>query len=89
MCSVGLETVGHIGASCSALAPIDYTDRHNEVGFIIHWDVCHHFGVSVESRCYRHHADRLVETDDITMMWDITIPTARRIKANRPDMSQK
>ena len=33
---------------------------------------------------YGHHPDRFVEMDDITMMWDITIPTAKRIKANRP-----
>ena len=26
MCSVTLETVDHIGAGCSALAPMDYTD---------------------------------------------------------------
>ena len=86
MCSVGLETVDHIVAGCSALAPTDYTDRHNQVASIIHWDVCRHFGVPVESRWYRHHPDRLVETDDITMMWDTTIPTARKIKANRPDI---
>ena len=30
-------------------------------------------------------SDRLVETNDITMMWDTTIPTARKIKANRPN----
>ena len=86
MCSVGLETVDHIVAGCSALAPTDYTDRHNQVASIIHWDVCRHFGVPVESRWYRHHPDRLVEMDDITMMWDTTIPTARKIKANRPDI---
>ena len=68
MCSVGLETVDHIVAGCSALAPTDYTDRHNQVASIIHWDVCRHFEVPVESRWYRHHPDRLVETDDITMM---------------------
>ena len=35
----------------------------------------------------RHHPDnRLVETDDITMMWDTIIPTAKKIKANRPDI---
>ena len=56
------------------------------MAFIIHWDVCRHFGVPVESRWYRHHPDRLVETDDVTMMWDTTIPTARKIKANRPDI---
>ena len=27
-----------------------------------------------------------METDDITMMWDTTIPTAKKIKANRPDI---
>ena len=30
--------------------------------------------------------DSLVETDDIVMMWDTTIPTAGKIKANRPDI---
>ena len=52
MCSVGLEIVDHIVAGCSALAPMDYTDRHNQVASVIHWDVCHHFGVPVESRWY-------------------------------------
>ena len=35
-CSVSLETVDHIVAGCSALAPIDYTDRHNQVASIVH-----------------------------------------------------
>ena len=86
ICCVGLKTVDHIVAGCIALALMDYTDRHNQVSSIIHWDVCRHFGVTVESRWYRHHSDRLVETDDITMMWDTTIPTAKKIKANRPDI---
>ena len=86
MCSVGLETVDHIGAGCSALAP------RTTLIDTIRWPpsftgmFCRHFGVPVESRWYRHHPDRLVETDDITMMWDTTIPTARKIKANRPDI---
>ena len=85
--STTIETVDHIVAGCSALAPTDYTDRHNQVASIIHCDVRRHFGVPVESRWYRHHPDRLVETDDIIMMWDTTISTARKIKANRPDIS--
>ena len=31
LCSVRLETVDHIVAGCSDLAPMDYTDRHNQV----------------------------------------------------------
>ena len=34
--SVGLQTVDHIVAGCSALALMDYTDRHNQVASIIH-----------------------------------------------------
>ena len=63
LCSVGMETVDHIVAS--ALAPMDYTDRNSQVASIIHWNVCRHFGVPVESRWYWHHPDRLEETDDI------------------------
>ena len=65
---------------------MDYTHQHNQVASIIHWDICCHFWISVESRWYRHHPDRLVETDDITMVWDTTILTARKIGANRPDI---
>ena len=72
VCSAGLETVDHVVAGCSAMAPMDYTDRH--------------FQVPVERRWYRHQPDRLVETDDIVVMWDTTIPTAGKIKANRPDI---
>ena len=86
LCSVGPETVDHIAAGCSALAPMDYTDRHNQVASIIHLNICHHFGVPVKSRWYQHHSDRLVEIDNITMMWDTTIPTARKISATRPDI---
>ena len=76
MSCVGLETVDHIVAGCSALAPTDYTDRHNQVASIIHWDICRRFGVPLESRWYRHHPDKHVETDEITMMWDTIILTA-------------
>ncbi len=86
LCSVGVETVDYIVAGCSALVPMDYTDRHNQVASIIHWGICRHFGVPVESRWYRHHPDRLVEMDNITMMWDTAIPTARKIGANRPNI---
>ena len=86
MCSVALETVDHIVVGCSALAPTNYTDRLNQVASIIHLSVCRHFGVPEDSRWHRHHHDKLVETDNITMMWDNTIPTAKRIKAYRPDI---
>ena len=53
VCSAGLETVDHVVAGCSAMAPTDYTDRHNLVASIIHWNICRHFQVPVERRWYR------------------------------------
>ena len=89
VCSAGLETVDHVVAGCSEMAPTDYTDRHYQVASIIHWNICRHFQVPVERRWYRHQPGRLVEPDDIVVMLDTTIPTAGMIKANRPDMSQR
>ena len=40
----------------------------------------------MECRWYRHQPDRLVETDDIVVMWGTTILTAGKINANRPDI---
>ena len=65
---------------------MDYTDRHSQVASIIHWDIFRHCVVPVESRWWCYFPDRLVETDDITMMWDKAIPTDRKIGANRPDI---
>ena len=65
LCSAYLATVDHIVAGCSGLALMDYTDRHNQVAFIIHWDICRQVGVPLESRWYRHHPDMFVETDDL------------------------
>ena len=80
VCSAGLETVDHIVAGCSAMAPTDYTDRHNQVASIIHWNICRHFQVLVECRWYRHQPDRLVETDDIVVMWIRPSPLQGRSK---------
>ena len=68
------------------VAPTDYTDRHNQVASIIHWNIYRLFQVPVERRWYGHQPDRLVETDVIVVKWDTTIPTAETIKANRPDI---
>ena len=55
LCNVRLETVDHVVAGCSALPPMDYSDRHNQVASIIHWNICRHFRVPVEIRWHRHH----------------------------------
>ena len=34
----------------------------------------------------RHQPDKLVEKDDIVMMWNTTISTAKKIKVNRHDI---
>ena len=81
LCSVGLETVDHIVTGYSALSPMNYIDRHNQVASIIHRDI-----LRFQSIWYRHYPDRLVAMDDITVMWDTAIPTAGESGANLPDI---
>ena len=86
MCSASLETVDHVVAGCSAMAPTEYTDLHNQVASITHWNICGQFRVPEESKRYRHRPNRLVKVDDIVVLWNTTILTARKIKAARADI---
>ena len=44
LCSVGLETLEYIVVDYSALAPMNYTDQHNQVVSVIRLDICCHLG---------------------------------------------
>ena len=58
-------------AGCGVLALTDYTDQHNWVAAIIHQDISVDIlRFSGEQMVHCNHSDGLVETDDITMMWN-------------------
>jgi len=44
------EHMKHIVAGCTALAPSEYTNRHNKVAGYIHWMMCKHMGLQVTDK---------------------------------------
>lgn len=86
MCGLAEEHISHVVAGCTTLAPSEYTHRHNRVARYLHWVMCKHFNVPVPEKYYEYTPEKVVNTNDVTLMWDVPIITDREIHANRPDI---
>ena len=86
LCDKAVETVDHLVAGCSVLAPTEYKARHDRVGQYLHWNICKHYNIKTEANWYEHHPKPVTEGDRVTILWDFPINTDRTIKANRPDI---
>ena len=87
MCHQLPETVEHIMAGCQALAADKYLDRHNKVAAELHLDICKHYGIEVQAQhWYEHKPDRVMENDQVTVLWDSQVHTDRHIPCNKPDI---
>ena len=87
LCREQPETVAHIVSGCKCLAGTKYTARHDKVGTYIHWCVLKDLGIEVCNEWYKHVPEKTVEKDDITIMWDSSIITEKKVPANRPDVT--
>ena len=86
LCDDKPETIDHIVAGCSVLAPTEYKTRHDRIGQYLHWTICKNFGAPHAEKWYEHHPDPVTESHQVTILWDFPIQTDRTIKANRPDI---
>ena len=81
------ETVAHIVSESKNLAQNEYKNwRHNKVAAIIHWELCKKYGTVVKEKWYDHKAEKVIETDEIKIMWDMRIQTDKLIENSRPDI---
>lgn len=87
MCHQQPETTEHIMAGCTAIAADMYLDRHNKVAAELHLDICKHYGIDTQAKhWYQHKPDRVMENDEVTILWDSQIQTDRHIPCNKPDI---
>ena len=86
ICKNSKETIDHIVASCSTIAPTEYLERHNKIAKYLHWNICKEAGIKTCDKWYEHIPEPVVNTNEITILWDFSIHTDRTIKANRPDL---
>lgn len=89
LCKTESETIHHILSGCPILAKKEYLERHNSAAARIHWDICREYGIKTTEKWFEHKPDPVVESEEITLIWDSQIQTDRFIKANKPDIVVK
>ena len=86
-CGSVRETIDHIIAGCTTLSSYDYTNRHNNVGKILHQDLALRYKlISKYTPYYKYEPPPVLENLNAVLYWDRTIITDRTILANRPDI---
>ena len=81
------ETVAHIVSECKMLAQNEYKNwRHREVVGIIHWELCKKYGVVVKEKWYDRKVEKVIETDEIKILWGMRIQMDKVIENSRPDI---
>ena len=53
---------------------------------IIHWKLCKKYGVVVKEKWYEQEVEKVIETDEIKILWDMRIQTDKVIENSRPDI---
>ena len=66
------ETVSHNVAECKKLTQREYKMwRHDKVGQVIHWKLCHKFNIPCKDKWYDHDPEGIIENDQVKVLWDL------------------
>jgi hypothetical protein len=87
LCRQKTENIEHITSSCSVLAPVEYTKRHDNVAKVIHQQLCKMYGGSTEIKPYYvYEPNQVIETSTAKIYWNRSIITDHHVANNRPDI---
>ena len=89
LCKAKPETIDHLISGCESIAATEYLQRHNNIAQYIHWNICRTAGMNVAAKWYEHRPEPVQENEELSVLWDFTIHTDRKINANRPDITVK
>ena len=86
LCRSHSETIDHILNGCPKLSQTDYKARHDKVSAAIHWSLCKEHGFSHSSKWYEHRAEKVLENDEVKLLWDFHMQSDHIIEHCRPDL---
>ena len=85
LCNSCEETIQHLIAGCSVLAPTSYLCHHYLVANVIHWHLCRSFGITMTANSwYSYQPLPVVENGRIKILWDFSIIAMSHVVSNRP-----
>ena len=67
------ETVQHIICERKNLVQRECKRRPDTIAKLVHWKLCEKHNLEGKEKWYEHCPDRVVEDDDIELIWDIYI----------------
>ena len=53
-----------------------------------HWKICNHYYTETPDKWYENKLLPVVDTPEVTILWDLPIRTDRTIQANTPDKNR-
>ena len=86
-CRITTESIQHVTAGCTILAPTEYLRRHNDMGKVYHQAIAlttKLLKVGIEP--YRYFPKAVLENARYRLYWDTPMVTDRSIAHNRPDV---
>ena len=89
ICTQYDKTISHLISGCPTLAPNEYLNRYNRVVQYLHWKISKYYRAQHAENQYEHPPEAVTETDNVPILWDYSIQTVRKIKANTPDITIK
>ena len=59
---------------------------HDNVGKYIHWKLCKKYNIESKAGWYEHSPKRVVESNNLKILWDCVMQCDKEIEARRPDI---
>lgn len=87
LCKEKDETVDHLVSACSKIAQTDYKERHNKVASMLHWNLCKKYNMPAVDKWWEHKVEKVVQKDDVKILWDFKIQTDKHLAHNIPDIT--
>ena len=79
------ETINHVISECIKLAQSEYQTRHDQVGKVIHRELCNKSKFDYTNECYMHNPKSVQENKTLRILWDFKIQTDYLISARQSE----
>ena len=87
LCGEREVTISHVTAECKKLAQKEYKMwRHDKVEQAIHWKLYQKFSLPSKDKWCCHAPERVMENNEVKVLWDFRVQTDHHHEHNRPDI---
>ena len=76
-------------SNCLILILINHKERYDKIEYDIHWEVCKYNRLLDCEKWHKHQPEVIREAKWVTILWDFTLRTDRKIKSNSLDIVVK